>query len=169
MAETIIIRKDTKKLVLIAAFIGLSFLLPGAFLVVAQGLGFPLTYRPGNWITHPTAPYVAMGIGGMALLTGAVIWLVFKTRLGAVVELNAEGLTHFGDFANRSLAWSAIERVEAFEDRVVVRPRQGGEPLAIHTHMLENSAKEVAGVIAPFLRPRATPQARGGFGMRGAG
>lgn len=169
MDETIVIRKDTKKLVLIAAFIGLSFFLPGVFLAAAQGLGFPLLYRPGNWMTHPTAPYIAMGIGGLALLTGAVIWLVFKTRLGAVVELNAEGLTHFGDFANRSLAWSAIERVETFEDQVIVRPRQGGEPLQIHTHMLEKSAKEVAGLIAPFLRPRPTPQTRSGFGMRGAG
>ena len=173
--RSVAIHKDCNKLFMFFAFAAASFLLPAAFLLLCRALGMPLTYQPnmvGGWITHPNAGYVALGIGAMALLTGTVVWAVFKTRLGVVVELDSNGIVFYGDFGNQRIAWDAVTNVTISGDQVVIGNR-GGNGLTISAHMLEKSVDQLAAMVESFRsaghgsRGRAPALGgRTGFGLR---
>src|SRR5262249_47737064 len=126
MPQTATIRYDGTKVAFAFVALGLLIAALGCGSYGLRQLGFdPSSGRVGMiaWYLHEKAILVGTLIGAMCMVTGATLWLVFRTRLAVAVELTPSGIATLWRVPKSSVTWPEVASADVSGDMLRVFDR----------------------------------------------
>jgi len=177
MPRTVTIRYDGTKVAIAFVALGLAFAVLGVGSYALRQLGFdPTAGRSGviAWYLHEKAVVIGLLIGAMCLATGATLWLVFRTRLAAALELTPSGIATLWRFPKASVPWGEVARADVNEGTLRVFDGAGTCRLELPIALVRQTPQEILRLIEGFRTPSRSPgrgrnprsSPPGGFGRR---
>ena len=158
-----IIRYDGSKVVMTFVIVGIGIAVGGCILYV---LSFIYPYVPDDaaisvgrrgalptglrLLVHPLAAPMGALIGGGCVLTGAALWVVFKSKLVGALELTSTGISTLWRFPASRVAWSEVARVDIHDKGLCIVDRAGATRIELPIFLMQQTPSEIADLIQRY-------------------
>lgn len=119
---------------------------------------------------HPNAPLIGLLIAGLCIITGVTLFLVFRSKLAAALELTPEGISTCWRVPKASLTWAEVSRVELSDGGLRLFDTAGAPRIALPALLLDLGPEALQQLIERYRRDQrarsAAPGRQKEFGRR---